>query len=105
MQFLFLTNTQVDWAQLIEGGLVSVVVTAVFVIIVKPMVSQMLKNNAESSKALVKLAETIASGNNSIITGTKEVEARLVQEINELKEPLIVMKEQLSRIEEKIDNK
>lgn len=112
MQLLFLANTQVDWGQLIEGGLVSLVVTAVFVIIVKPLVNQMLKSNAESSKALVKLTETITNGDNSIITNTKEVEACLVQKLNELVEPIAVMKEnlreqkeQLNRIEEKIDNK
>lgn len=112
MHFLFLANTQIDWGAITESGLTAMVVTAVFVIIVKPLITQVLKNSEKSIEAYMKLAETIANGDSSIRANTKEAEGRVLKAFNELIEPITVVKEnlrdtkeQLNRIEETIKNK
>lgn len=99
---LFLTNTHIDWGQLTESGLTSLVVTAVFVIIVKPMVTQMLKTNAESTKAYMKLVETISNGDSSIRANTKETEARVLESFKALIEPITTMKGDLKDIKDRL---
>lgn len=112
MQLLLFANTSINWGQLAENGLVVMVVTAVFVIIVKPMVSQMLKNNADSIKAILELTQTITTGDSSIRANTKEAEARVLNSFNSLIAPLTVIeqeqknqREQLNRIEAKLNEK
>ncbi len=103
MKFLFLTNTAVDWGQLTEYGLAAMVVTAVFVIIVKPIINQILKNNSESTEAYKKLADTIATGDSLNRESTKDVEARVLKSLNELTEPLTVIKEKIKAIKEQLN--
>lgn len=79
MQYLLL-NASVNWGQLFEYGLAAAVVAAVFAMVLKPMVNQMLKTNSELSKSFSVLANR-----------DKDLES----DIKELKEALARIEQQL----------
>lgn len=74
MKHILLTTPAIDWGNLGEAGLITLVITAVFVIIVKPLVQQLVDNNANLTIAITSLNKTISQGDAKIVASVKSVE-------------------------------
>lgn len=111
MQLIFLTNTVIDWAAIGQGSLASLVITAVFVVIVKPLINHITSSNTTLSTAVTELNKTISNGDLGIAKGMKETEEKIIERIISKIEAAAISKESieqlkaaLQRIESKIDD-
>lgn len=107
---LLFTNTAIDFNALGQGSLAAMVMTAVFVIIVKPLVNQAIKSNDELSKSIGGLKETIATGDKDVSSSIKESEQHIIEKFASMIEANVVsreslneMKQLLAKIESKLD--
>ena len=112
MKIILLANTNFDWLSMAEYGLATMVIAFVLLAVLKPMVNQMIKSNAEFTKTYLKLVEALTVTQSLIKENSQRSEARMLQAFNALIEPLTVIKEnvrdnkvQLDKIEGKISAK
>lgn len=102
---LLFTNTALDFNALGQGSLAAMVITAVFVIIVKPLVNQLIKSNEELAKAVHSLKDTISTGDKDVSARIQEAEQRIVDKFIALVESNIVSKEAIQDIRNQLSKK
>lgn len=102
---LLFTNTTLDFNALGQGSLAAMVITAVFVIIVKPLVNQIISSNAELGKSVSALKETIAAGDKDVSTKIQEAEQRIVDKFVSMIENNSVSKEAINEIKQMLSKK
>ena len=101
MQLILLT-AQVDWNALSQGGFGAMVVTAVFAIIVQPLIKQMVNSNDKLSGAVLSLNKTISDGDRSISDSLKESEQRIIERFTATIEGDSIARTHISEIKESL---
>ena len=99
----------IDWNTLGQGSLTTLVVTAVFVIIVKPLVNQLVESNRLQTQAWVALTGKIAEGDTKIKETVAEVktdiqasETRIIERFAATTEDVILMRENIREIKDSL---
>jgi len=100
MVTLLLFDGNFDWGAIAQGGIGSLVVMAVFVIIIRPIIEQFIESYKSLISSVSLINNTISEGNKEVLKAIDGSEDKLIERFVSTIENNVISKEGIKQIQE-----